>query len=105
MVIHRNSWRENLQNYLNLSASQATMRLEALTESDQIMTAGTCPQNPSERRQLLAWLASELELHGVNARVECPRDTAVLRVVTARSRRIRYVACIPAPQANTWAIS
>jgi hypothetical protein len=103
MMIHHNFRRENLQNYLNLSMSQATMRLNALTESDQTMTAGSRSQKPSERRQLLAWLASELDLHGVNARVECPRETAVLRVVTLRSRRIQYVVCIPAPQANTWA--
>jgi hypothetical protein len=79
------------------------MRSGVLTESDWTMTHGARPQNSAERRQLLAWLASELELHGVTARVECPGETAVLRVVTLRSRRIQYVVCIPAPQANTWA--
>jgi hypothetical protein len=48
------------------------MRSSVLTESDRTMTHSARPQNSAERRQLLAWLASELELHGVTARVECP---------------------------------
>lgn len=55
------------------------------------------------RAELLSWLADQMQPKGVESRVTGPPGTEVLRVVTRRSRRVRFVACVPAPQAGTWA--
>jgi hypothetical protein len=49
----------------------------------------------------VSWPGYEL-----SARVVLPgsrRAAAVLRVADARTERVRFVACVPAPQVETWA--
>jgi hypothetical protein len=58
------------------------------------------------RWQLLTWLAGELAAYGLSARVVLPvshHQAAVLRVADVRTKRVRFVACVPAPQPETWA--
>jgi hypothetical protein len=59
--------------------------------------------DPAERPELLAWLAIELEPYGLRPKVVGPGSGPVLRVMTRRSDRVRFIACVPAPQARTWA--
>lgn len=62
------------------------------------------PSPSSEGRAAhLAWLAGQLAASGVQARLTGPQGAEVLQVVTSRSRKVRFVACVPAPQARTWA--
>ena len=60
---------------------------------------------PAVRWQLLSWLAGELTAYGLYARVLQPATgaAAVLRVDNARTEKVRFVACVPAPQLETWA--
>jgi hypothetical protein len=57
------------------------------------------------RCRLLSWLAGELTPYGLTARVLQPSTgaAAVLRVDNARTNKVRFVACVPAPQLETWA--
>jgi hypothetical protein len=58
----------------------------------------------SERFRLLSWLAAELGRRGITASVvrqDGVDSTAVLR--SAGAGGVRYVACVPAPQAGAWA--
>jgi hypothetical protein len=58
----------------------------------------------SERFRLLSWLAAELDRRGIATcvvRQGTEDHAAVLRSTSASG--IRYVACVPAPQAGTWA--
>ena len=55
------------------------------------------------RHHLLTWLADQLPHHEVRPEVLGAGEKAVLRVTNHRTQRIHFVACIPAPQAGTWA--
>lgn len=59
--------------------------------------------DPNVRPRLMNWLSGELEPYGLKPRVVGPERRPVLRVVTPRTNRVRFIACVPAPQAETWA--
>jgi hypothetical protein len=61
------------------------------------------PSVPELRRHYLGWLEGQLSERGVRARVMRPDGggTEVLRV--ERGDGARFIACVPAPQRDTWA--
>lgn len=59
--------------------------------------------DPRRRHHLLAWLADRLQHYEVQPTVLGTSDNAVLRVKSRRTHTTRFIACVPAPQAGTWA--
>jgi hypothetical protein len=55
-----------------------------------------------QRVNLLRWLAAQLEPYGLSPYVLGSDERSVLRVVNAAGQ-VRFVACVPAPQRDTWA--
>jgi hypothetical protein len=59
--------------------------------------------HPRQRCHLLTWLAGQLPHHHVHPEVLGAGERAVLRVTSRRTNKVRFVACVPAPQVGTWA--
>ncbi|MBE1535612.1 hypothetical protein H4W34_005445 [Actinomadura algeriensis] len=59
--------------------------------------------DPRRRHYLLSWLANQLQRYEVQPAVLGADDKAVLRVMNCRTNTTRFIACVPAPQAGTWA--
>ncbi|GGU96082.1 hypothetical protein GCM10010182_10810 [Actinomadura cremea] len=59
--------------------------------------------DPRRRHHLLTWLADQLQRHEIHPAVLGTDDNAVLRVTSHRTHTTRFIACVPAPQAGTWA--
>lgn len=59
--------------------------------------------HPGRRQHLLTWLAGQLQRYELCPEVLWSGPNAVLRVTNHRTKAIRFIACVPAPQMATWA--